>query len=213
MLGGGLILLAAILWNGDLKRMWPVTGQSHPPAQRSKANQPTAHPYSATLLATLQRNFALATQGIDGAATRMPTLPDKTNAGIVCLPSRLTANASQFQIILPVRKADRMGTLAVILPDGTMRIIYVGYGAGVNTEDIVIPSETIDWESAKNGSSFAVDARTFNALIPNENEPELLFHEAGIYQFALLNAADRELLEMNHDQFRVKSGCVVEWQP
>ncbi|QGN55559.1 hypothetical protein [Novosphingobium sp. Gsoil 351] len=63
------------------------------------------------------------TRGVNGARTRMPALPHENSAGIGCNPAQLTPTAANFRIVLPSRYADRKGTFAVIVPDGSLRIV------------------------------------------------------------------------------------------
>lgn len=168
---------------------------------------------AALLLADLQQNFDRATRGAGGASTRMVAVPRENSAGIGCSPARLTRTASNFRIALPSRYVDRKGTLAVIVPDGSLRIVYFAYSGEVSTEEIIIPSRTIDWEIARTRNVFNVDARQFDALEPAEVIPEPLFRETGVYQFAVVNAVDRSLLAVNETPFKVIAGCVVQWNP
>ena len=98
-------------------------------------------------------------------------------------------------------------------PDGSLRIIYISYGIDTDPEDLIIPSRAIDWESVRSRNDFAIDVNKFDALRQGKNAPELLFQQAGVYQFALLNGIDRELLAMNGAAFWVIAGCAVQWQP
>ena len=168
---------------------------------------------SAPLLAELQRNFDLATRGASDVQTQMIAVPRQNSAGIECNPARISRAASNFRIVLPNRAAERKGAFAVIVPDGSLRIVYFAYGGDVGTEDIIIPSKIIDWESARTRNIFDVDAKQFDSLRPGKEVPEHLFGNAGIYQFAVVNAVDRSLLAVNKTAFRVVAGCVVEWHP
>ncbi|MGE3693292.1 MAG: hypothetical protein AB7F98_18095 [Novosphingobium sp.] len=167
----------------------------------------------ATLLETLQANFDRAARGERAASSRMIEMPRNPSAGLVCYPAQLDGSASRFEVILPQHIADRFGTLAVIAPNGKLRYVYISYGIDTDPEDLIIPSSSIDWERARVRHIFDVDAKLFDALVPDASAPELLFRETGVYQFALLNTNDRSLLEFNRPPFRVKAGCVVHWQP
>ncbi|QGN55558.1 hypothetical protein [Novosphingobium sp. Gsoil 351] len=75
---------------------------------------------------------------------------------------------------------------------------------------IIVPSKTIDWDMARTRNVFDVDTKQFDPLRPEKIVPERLFHKAGIYQFAVVNAVDRSLLAVDKTAFEVKAGCVVE---
>lgn len=165
------------------------------------------------LLSTLHVNFDLATRGADPRKSRMMDLPRDNSAGLVCNPADLDPDTSTFRIVLPAAPADRKGVLAALTPDGSLRIIYISYGIDTDPEDLIIPSRSIDWERVRTRNDFVADAGEFEALHPDKDRPEPLFRQAGVYQFALVNGIDRELLEVNGAAFWVKAGCVVRWQP
>lgn len=168
---------------------------------------------SPQLLQSLQANFDKATLGKSGAQTRMDTMPRNTFAGIVCNPARINSSAPGFRIVLPKRFEDRKGALAAITPAGSLHYVYVSYGIDTDPEDLIIPSQAIDWERARTQNVFQVDANQFDALAREEDMPQRLLREAGVYQFAIINTNDRSLLDINGGRFQVKSGCVVHWQP
>jgi hypothetical protein len=143
----------------------------------------------------------------------MASMPRITSAGIECSPANISHQASHFHIVLSPRETDRKGVFAAIAPDGGMSIVYISYGIDTDPEDLLLPSRAIAWESARNRNRFEVDAKQFDALASGTDKPRLLFRQAGVYQFALLNSHDRELLQVNREPFRVKAGCVVNWQP
>ena len=205
----GAVLLACLAACSD----WPKSDDQPQVRVELRHKSSSEDVASATLLADLQRNFDWATRGASGAKTSMVALPHDNFSGIGCRPARLSPTASNFRIVLPSRYVDRKGTFAVIVPDGSLRIVYFAYSGEVSTEEIIIPSKTIDWEIARTRNVFDVDARQFDALRPEENVSERLFREAGVYQFAVVNAVDRSLLAVNKTPFKVKAGCVVEWNP
>ena len=165
------------------------------------------------LRANLQRNFDSATKGGPKANSRMEKMPSANSAGLICSPARIERNAPTFQLVLPPRSVDREGTLAAIAPDGSLHIIYNSYDDDENSEDLVIPSRSVSWQSARERNSFLVDVRSFDAIAGYDKAPELLFREKGIYQFALMNSDARDLLDENQRPFWVIAGCVVHWEP
>lgn len=186
--------------------------QTNEVAPLNSASTANRRPTSA-LRATLQKNFDLATQGASKTDSRMARLPSENSAGLVCTPARINRSAPIFRLDLPPRSADRAGTLAAIAPDGSLHVIYISYGDDTDPEDLIIPSKSLDWDSAKEHGSFSVDARSFDALVGNATNSRPLFREKGIYQFALMNSDARELLEIDKMPFWVIAGCVVEWAP
>jgi hypothetical protein len=166
-----------------------------------------------SLRSAMFANFERATRGISGPRVAIAEMTGETSAGIGCSPSRVSKFAPVFQITLPKRFADRRTRFVAITPKGNLHIIYLAYGHGVETVDIIIPSRTIDWERARTRNVFRVDARRFDALRLGATKPSLLFREAGVYQFALVNGIDRSLLEVNGTPFRLIAGCLVHWQP
>ncbi len=180
---------------------------SGPAVPKSPADGPTSR-----LLSTLQKNFDQATRGGPAFQNRMAKMPDNTSAGLICSPARLSKDSPNFRVVLPPRSEDRKGALAVIVPDGSMRIIYTSYGVDTDAEDLIIPSKAIAWESARHRNSFDVNALSFDALVPNESKPKPLFREKGIYQFALMNSIARDLLDFDKHPFWVIGGCVIHWQ-
>ncbi len=188
--------------------------------ERTIANgEQTAIQTGFDLLAALQTNFSIATQGYDLTQSvpkfsgRLARMPFVNSSGIECAPAVLTGNGAALEITLPNSASSREGVLAVIIPDGGLRIVYQSYPDELEAIDLIIPSTTIDWMRAKRRPHFLVTVRNFNALVPGEDRPQLLFQEPGIYQFALMNSIDRQLLEANRTPFRVKAGCVVHWNP
>ena len=162
---------------------------------------------------TLQRNFDLATLGAPKEQSRMAKMPYGNLAGLICSPSQLDRNRPTFQIELPPLRQDRDGFLAAIAPDGSLHEIYSGYVDDTDPEDLIIPSIALNWEDAKKNSKFMIDARTFDALAPNQTVSKRLFLDEGIYQFALMNANARGRPDMGDKPFWVIAGCVVSWQP
>ena len=140
-------------------------------------------------------------------------MPASNSAGIVCSPASIDTLRPSLQIVLPPRKAERDGVLAAIVPDGSLRIIYIAYGSDVETADIIIPSDAIDWESAKKFNVFDVDGRSFDALVPDAIAPSPLFQPAGVYQLALMDGFPYEIPTRDKKRFRIKAGCVVHWSP
>jgi hypothetical protein len=192
-------------------------GAKQPSANASVIAKPVQH--NAVLLVKLQANFDVATQGDETARgvpkvkSRMIEMPSDNSAGIGCRPANLSRNVSKLNIELPRSQSERNGVFAVIVPDGSLRIIYEAYGDDIESIDLIIPSKTIDWESARDRSSFQVDVRKFNALLPVDVKPSPLFHDAGIYQFALMNFIQRDYPPADNTPFKVKAGCVIHWQP
>lgn len=114
---------------------------------------------------------------------------------------------------LPEATEDRKSVLAVIPPDGVLRIVYIAYGDDTDEEDLIVPSKEIDWRRAKYQRQFTVDAGRFDALSPSADRPSPLFRKAGIYQFGILTTHDRSWPGDNQLPFRVKGGCAVQWAP
>lgn len=170
-------------------------------------------PPSAALLATLQNNFDLAIRGAPKAHSRLAEMPVNRSAGIVCSPARINRNSPFLRIVLPPHNENRDGVLAAIVPDGSLRIIYVAYGSDVETVDIIIPSNAIDWESARKFNTFDVDARSFDALVPGAGEPSPLFQEAGVYQLALMDSFPYEIPTRGEGPYTIRTGCVLHWNP
>lgn len=172
-----------------------------------------------TLLATLQTNFTIGTRGYEltqGTAkygSRMDKISGENSAGIRCKPINLDLKSSKIAIELPHERSSRRGVLAVIVPDGSLRIVYQSYPDDVESIDLIIPSKSIDWMSAWRGSAFMVDARAFEALMPGESRPRPLFQEAGVYQFGLLNDVPDSFSINDDAPVKVIAGCVVHWQP
>jgi hypothetical protein len=178
----------------------------------SPSHSPVRSP-TAVLRSILQRNFDLATRGDSKADIHIVQMPSENSAGLACTPARISPDAPAFRLDLPPRRIDREGSLAAISPDGRLHIIYISYGDDTDPEDLIIPSKSLDWESAKESSTYVVDARSFEALMSDAVVSRPLFREKGIYQFALLNSHARDLLELSHTPFWVIAGCVVEWTP
>ena len=190
----------------------PSTAQTKEVASLSPSYPPKSSP-SSVLRATLQKNFDLATQGASKADSRIAQMPSENSAGLACTPAQINHGAPIFRLDLPPRSIDRKGALAAISPDGSLHIIYISYGEDTDPEDLIIPSKSLDWESAKERGSFFVDARSFDALVGDAKVSKPLFRKEGIYQFALLNSDARDLLELGKMPFWVIAGCVVEWTP
>lgn len=143
----------------------------------------------------------------------MAELPAENSAGIACNPARLNMAKPSFRIALPSRPEDRDAVLAAIVPDGSLRIIYIPYGDEVESFDIITPSKALDWPSAQRHNVFDVDVRSFDALVPDANAPSQLFGEGGIYQFALVDGIPYEIPTRDSKSFQVTAGCVVQWSP
>jgi hypothetical protein len=206
------LVLASLSGCDKRDELRPTSGESSSAAGPAVLASQTDRK-SSMLLATMQKNFDQATRGGSVSQNRMTKMPSETAAGLICTPSRLSKNAPSFRIVLPPRSEDREGALAVIAPNGSMRLIYTSYGIDTDPEDLVIPSKSIDWERARDRNSFDVSALSFDALIPDESKSKRLFREKGVYQFALLNSVARDLLELEKRPFWVIGGCVVHWQP
>lgn len=164
-----------------------------------------------SLRSALQANFDLATQGKKPGPSGNLTMPHDNSAGLICSPATLDRR-STFRLVLPVVPVDRKGVLAALTPDGSLLTIYTSYSIDTDPEDLIIPSRSIDWESARVRNDFVVDVKTFDALRESKDASEPLFQQPGIYQFALLNG-DRELLENDGAALWVVAGCVVHYQP
>ena len=143
----------------------------------------------------------------------MADMPSNNFAGIGCHPANLTKYAINIRVTLPQDISAREGVLAVIVPDGSLRIIYESYPDDVESIDLLIPSKSIDWMNVRNRRDFVIDARAFDALLPIEDRPSLLFRQAGTYQFALISHLRRSI-DLNDDRpVEFKAGCVVHWSP
>jgi hypothetical protein len=177
-----------------------------------KAVSPPVQPSSA-LLAVLQTNFERATRWGPASQRRLTRMPESGNAGLVCTPGHLDRNKPIFRLILPQRVEEREGTLAIIVPDGSLRFVYVSDVGDAIQRDLISQSNTIEWDSAKRSDTFSVDTRSFQAMESEEGTPKPVFREAGIYQIALVNSLDGELLAANRTPFQLLAGCVVHWQP
>ena len=150
--------------------------------------------------------------GANPQQSKMTIKPKGNAAGIACDPATLAGNTARFRMVLPRSFADRNTALTALAPDGRLWIVYLSYGPDTDPEDLIIPSRSIDWERARTRNDFVVNVSAFEALRYNESVPELLFKQAGVYQFALINEVDRELLD-DGTPFRVIAGCVVHWSP
>ncbi len=139
-------------------------------------------------------------------------MPPDNSTGLICSPETL-GRASTFRMVLPAHPMDRRGVLAALLPDGSLRIIYVSFGADTDIEDLNVPYSSIDWQNVRNRNQFSIGVRDFKVIDPNGDGSTYLFREPGIYQFALLNSADRDLLDAKGAAFWVFGGCVVRYQP
>lgn len=166
-----------------------------------------------SLLQTLQDHVDWATLGASGAPTRMDSMPSVTSSGMGCSPARVNRRQPHFNVELPPRKDDRHGVLVVLLPDGSMRIVYVSYNDPDDDEDVILTSSTMDWRKVRTTNRFTLNARSFDAIYPDGSQPRPVFVQPGIYQFVLVNSIDRPLLAVNQDHFRAKAGCVIQWQP
>lgn len=165
------------------------------------------------LLSALYIDFDLATRGAEPGKSRMTALPQDNAAGITCSPAVLSRHTANLRMILPASFAARKSALAVLTPDGNLRIVYIPYGPDTESVELVIPSRSIDWEQARSRRDFVVDVERFEALRPDKNIPEPLFRQVGIYQFALIKGIDRDLLEVIGRPFQIIAGCVVRYQP
>lgn len=205
------ILRKRLLWSAIIAAIAALVWISA--RQARVADEAATRAEKAALLAQLQTHFDLATQDVDPKWSRMETMPHAHSAGMDCAPARLTAKSTTFQIILPKHQTNRKGVLAVIDPDGDLKILYISYSIDTDPEDLIIPSRAIDWEMARSRNDFTVDARSLDALMVGAERSTRLFLQPGIYQFGLLNSIDRELLKISGDKLRVKAGCVIDWQP
>ena len=165
------------------------------------------------LLSALYINFDLATREAGPRKSRMTAMPEDNSAGIACNPASLDRHTAALHIVLPANFAARNTALAALTPDGNLRIVYIAYGPDFESIDLLIPSRSIDWERARTRRDFVVEVDKFEALRPNQDAPERLFRQAGIYQFALINATNRENLATNGGIFQIMAGCVVHYQP
>lgn len=164
------------------------------------------------LRATLQSNFDLATRSEDPPRSGITAMPRDNGAGLICSPDTL-GPASTFRMVLPAHPRDRRGVLAALPPDGNLRIIYVSYGADTDIEDLNVPYSSIDWQIVQTRNQFSVGVKDFKVIDPNSDGLAYLFREPGIYQFALLNSVNRDLLDAKGAAFWVIAGCVVRYQP
>jgi hypothetical protein len=217
-IGHGVV--AAIL--ACLAAVAVACGKQTPESSTGEAKKLSASPVKANssqatssteLLATLQKNFNQAIQGSSKDQVDMVEMPARNSAGIVCGPAVINGKRPSFRIVLPSRLEDRDAVLAAIVPDGSLRIIYIAYGRDVEKVDIIIPSNAIDWESAQKFTTFDVDARSFDALVPDANASSRLFEGAGVYQLALMSGFPNEIPSKGETPFRVTAGCVVHWSP
>lgn len=139
-------------------------------------------------------------------------IPPIGSTGLMCSPGTLS-HASTFRMVLPPLPADRWGVLAVLRPDGGFRIIYVSHGADTDIDDLNIPYSSINWKSVQRSNKISVNVSDFEVIDPNSEDSVHLFREPGIYQFALLNSTDRDLLDAKGAAFWVFGGCAVRYQP
>ncbi|MBW8754445.1 MAG: hypothetical protein JF595_09880 [Sphingomonadales bacterium] len=200
-----VLLSAATLLAWGLSSMEPSRASMH--TTRGQAhNRKSLH-------SVLQANFDVATQGMKPGPSGIVSVPDDNSAGLICSPATLDRKSS-FHLVLPAEPTARKGVLAALTPDGSLRIIYESYGFDNNdTEDLVVPSKAIDWESVRSRNEFTIDVNKFDAFREDKYVSEPLFQQPGIYQFALLNSTDRLLLDANGAALWVIAGCVVRYQP
>lgn len=159
-------------------------------------------------LAAYRRDFASAVAGRRGGPP-----PPAGNFGMTCAPPAIRTGAPAMVLTLPARAADRRHVLAVVTPTRGLLELYTPYGAEVEEEDLLLPSDVISWAKTRYRSRFAVRASELDGLRPGGEAPEALFIEAGRYRFALVNGIDPGVLRAGRAGVTVYAACSVDWTP
>jgi hypothetical protein len=135
--------------------------------------------------------------------------------GMACTPAAISSGAPSLTIKLPADVAARRHPFAVLTPGGKLYEIYTPYGDDTESGDLLVPSDAISWELARNRADFAITAADLSAMELGKDQPMGVFVEAGIYQFALVNMIDKGLLSGPGGPGRVRAfaGCTVRWMP
>ncbi len=178
-----------------------------------------ARPKPAAVVATprsdLQTQIEARFDAAINGSTVAPATPTEAAFDMTCTPGAISSGAPSLTITLPADVAARRHPFAVLTPGGKLYEIYTPYGAETESGDLLVASDAISWELARNRAEFAITAPQLSAMEMGKDQPMGVFVEAGIYQFALVNTIDRGLLTGPGGAGRVRAfaGCTVRWTP
>jgi len=138
----------------------------------------------------------------------------ETSFGMSCAPSVVSDEKRNFEILLPADKAERSHPLAVITPGGRIYELYTPYGSDVEAEDISAPSLAISWQKAATQNKFNLSIEELSGIEVGKDEPFGIFVEEGVYQFALVNSIQRDLIKANSTkpEVTVFAGCAMQFK-
>lgn len=190
-----------------------TTACASPPPNggNAKAKQTGAPAPSAPTI--LLASFEKAVLGKDSVSATEKRMPNVTSFGMTCAPDRLTTGKAELTITLPQAAAARRHAFAVITPTGRLYEIYSPYSNDVEQADIIIPSDLISWQKARDRNKFTFAAADLLATEPGKNVPTQIFQEAGIYKFALVSSIQKDLIAVSDTpgQIKVFAGCLIDW--
>jgi hypothetical protein len=166
-----------------------------------------------TVQAILSASFEKAVLGKDGIVATEKRLPGVTGFAMKCDPSRIASAKTALTITLPKASAERRHAFAVITPTGRLYELYAPYTDEVEQSDIIIPSDIISWQKARDRNIFTFAAADLFAVEPKKNVPTQVFQEAGIYKFALVSSIQKDLIAVSDTpgQVKVFAGCLIDW--
>jgi hypothetical protein len=150
-----------------------------------------------------------------GARIRTTNNSDgNTGFGMSCTPTDVSKTEQKFEISLPENPKDRAHAFVALTPNGRLYEIYSPYGGDVEAEDIVIPSQAINWALASKQRSFALTVDDMSGIEVGKDYASVIFVEDGAYAFALVSSFQKDLIETNGTQppVTVFSGCVINFK-
>jgi hypothetical protein len=173
---------------------------------------------SAPITRSLKADFAQNFTNVIMQNGKPLVVPDlsgaETSFGMSCAPNLVSDEKRNFKIVLPTDKAERSHPLAVITPGGRIYELYTPYGPDVESEDISAPSLAISWQKAATENEFNLSIEELSGIEVGKDEPFAIFVEEGVYQFALVNSIQRDLIKANatKPEVSVFAGCAMQFK-